>query len=194
LANLDQDLATAERLKHDSHIDYYLSSVPVSCTKDGIRIGDAHVEVLSLREPPSVTFPNVLRDLLAIDGNFILCSEFKRVSNEKAIATIRAAQNHFHWSQWVSDLPSILSMVLNRGKRENVIADKTALNDVEDLDKTLARIKNDGEYLGEFSVTVVLYGWGEDRKVRTAATDVVKTFGNLFRPSGDRGCLSRQKT
>jgi len=48
-------------------------------------------------------------------------------------------------------------MVLNRGKRENVIADKTALNDVEDLDKTLARIKNDGEYLGEFSFTAVIY-------------------------------------
>ena len=72
---------------------------------------------------------------------------------------MRAAQNHFHWSQWVSDLPSILSMVLNRGNRENVIADKSALNDVEDLDKTLARINNGGEYLGEFSFTVVLYGW-----------------------------------
>jgi type IV secretion system protein TrbE len=178
LANLDQDLAAAGRLKHDSHVDYYLSSVPVSCTSESMRIGDADIEVLSLREPPTATFPNVLRDLLATDGNFVLCSEFKRISNEKAIATIRAAQNHFHWSQWVSDLPSILSMVLNRGKRENVIADKTALNDVEDLDKTLARIKNDGEYLGEFSVTVVLYGWGDETKVRTAATDVVKIFGN----------------
>ncbi|MBV9498929.1 MAG: hypothetical protein JO138_06130 [Acidobacteriaceae bacterium] len=56
-----------------------------------------------------------------------------------------------------SNIPSIVSMVLNRGKRENVIADKTALNDVEDLDKTLARIKNDGEYLGEFSFTAVIY-------------------------------------
>jgi len=69
-------------------------------------------------------------------------------------------------------------MILNRGKRENVIADKIAVNDVEDLDKTLARIKNEGEYLGEFSVTVLLYRWGEDSKVRTAATDVVKVFGN----------------
>lgn len=178
LANLDQDLGAAERLKHDSHVDYYLSSVPLSCTSEGIHIGDAELQVLSLREPPATTFPNVLRNLLAIDGNFILCSEFKRVSNERAIATIRAAQNHFHWSQWVSDLPSILSMILNRGKRENVIADKTAVNDVDDLDKTLARIKTDGEYLGEFSVTVLLYGWGEDSKVRTAATDVVKVFGN----------------
>jgi type IV secretion system protein VirB4 len=178
LGNLDQDLAGAERLKYDSHVDHYVSTVPLACTIDGIRLGDAKLEVLSLRQPPVSTFPNVLRELLAIDANFILCSEFKRVSNEQAIATIRAAQSHFHWSQWVSDLSSILSMVLNRGKRENVIAHKSALNDVEDLDKTLARIKNDGEYLGEFSLTAILYGWGNQDKLTTAAADVVKIFGN----------------
>ena len=98
--------------------------------------------------------------------------------NDKAITTIRGAQNHFHWSQWVSDLPSILSMVLNRGKREDVIADKSALNDVEDLDNTLARIKNDGEYLGEFSLTVLLYGWNDSTTLKHAAADVIKIFGN----------------
>jgi hypothetical protein len=158
LGNLDQETAGAEGLKYDSHVDYYIPSLPLACASEGIRIGDAELEVLSLREPPVSTCPNVLRELLAIDANFILCTEFKRVVNDKAVTTIRTAQNHFHWSQWVCDLPSIVSMVLNRGQRKNVIADKSALNDVEDLDKTLARIKNDGEYLGEFSLTVVLYG------------------------------------
>jgi type IV secretion system protein TrbE len=110
--------------------------------------------------------------------NFIICSEFQRVLNDKAITTIRTAQNHFHWSQWVADIPSILSMILNRGNRQNVIADKSALNDVEDLDKTLARINNEGEYLGEFSLTLVLYGWSEKPRLQRAAADVVKIFGN----------------
>jgi len=178
LGNLDPEIAAAEGLKYDSHVDYYIPSLPLACTSDGIRIGEAKLEILSLKEPPASTFPNVLRDLLALEADFIVCSEFKRVVNDKAITTIRAAQNHFHWSQWVADLPSILSMVLNRGSRENVIADKSALNDVEDLDQTLARIKNDGEYLGEFSLTVVLYGWGDQAKLKTAAADVVKIFGN----------------
>jgi len=78
LANLDQDLGAAERLKHDSHVDYYLSSVPLSCTSEGIRIGDAELQVLSLREPPATTFPNVLRDLLAI----MATSFFARSSSE----------------------------------------------------------------------------------------------------------------
>lgn len=178
LVNLDPGIAGAERLKYDSHLDYFLPSLPLACTEDGLRIGDTAVEVLSLREPPSSTYPNMLRELFALEANFILCSEFKRVLNDSAIATIRAAQNHFHWSQWVADIPSIVSMVMNRGKRENVIADKSALNDVQDLDNTLARIKNDGEYLGEFSFTAVLYSPGDAAKLKAAAADVVKIFGN----------------
>ena len=178
LTNLDPEIAMAERLKHDSPVDYFLPSLPLTCTEDGIRIGNAAIEVLSLREPPTSTYPNALRELFALECNLILCTEFKRVLNETAITTVRAAQNHFHWSQWVSDIPSIISMVLNRGKRENVIADKSALNDVEDLDKTLARIKNDGESLGEFSFTAVLYGWSGQAKLKSAAADVIKIFGN----------------
>lgn len=178
LTNLDPSTAAAEQLKYDGHIDYYMASSILACTGDGIRIGQAQLEVLSLKEPPHSTFPNILRDLLALESNFILCSEFQRVLNEKAITTIRAAQNHFHWSQWVADIPSILSMIVNRGNRQNVIADKSALNDVEDLDKTLARINNEGEYLGEFSLTIVLYGWSDKARLQKAAADVIKIFGN----------------
>ncbi len=178
LTNLDPSVTSSERLKYDSHIDYYMASSALACTCEGIRIGQAQIEVLSLKEPPHNTFPNILRNLLALETNFILCSEFKRVLNDKAITIIRAAQNHFHWSQWVADIPSIISMVVNRGNRQNVIADKSALNDVEDLDKTLARINNEGEYLGEFSLTVVLYGWSDKARLQRAAADVTKIFGN----------------
>jgi type IV secretion/conjugal transfer VirB4 family ATPase len=178
LTNLDPEIAAAERLKHDGHIDYYMASSPLTCTHDGLSIGTAQLQVLSLKEPPHNTFPNVLRDLLGLQTNFILCSEFKRVLNEKAVTTIRAAQSHFHWSQWVADIPSIISMVVNRGNWQNVIADKSALNDVEDLDKALARINNGGEYLGEFSFTIVLYGWNAKASLQRAAADVVKIFGN----------------
>jgi type IV secretion system protein TrbE len=178
LVNLDPELAATERLTHDSHVDYFLPVTTLSCTDDGIRIGDAHLEVMSLREPPASTFPHVLRDFLKIEANFVLCSEFKRLPNEKAVAAIRDAQTHFHWSQWISDIPSVISMILNRGNRENVIADKSALNEVAELDATLARVNNDGEYLGEFSFTVVLYGWQGREALQKAATDAARIFGN----------------
>ncbi len=176
LVNLEPGVAAAERLKYDSHVDYFLPSLALACTEDGVRVGDTDLEVLSLREPPASTYPNLLRDLVALESDFILCSEFKRVLNDSAITTIRTAQNHFHWSQWVADIPSIVSMVLNRGKRENVIADKTALNDVEDLDKTLARIKNDGEYLGEFSFTAIIYTRGDSGKRQSPPRQILRSF------------------
>lgn len=187
LCNLDPQLASSENLKHDKHVDYYMAGAPLACTDGGIKLGEADVEVLSLREPPAHTFPNILRDLLALQTNFILCTEFKRVLNEKAVTTIRTAQNFFHYAQFVSDLPSILSMVANRGKMSEVIPDKSALNDKDELDQSVTRINNEGEYLGEFSFTVVLYGWGNKNRLQAAASDVVKIFGNhegsLFRES-----------
>lgn len=178
LVNLDPHIAAAESLKHDSHVDFFLPSVPVACTSEGIRIGASSVEVLSLKEPPASTFPNILRDLSKMEANFILCTEFKRVENGKAVIAIRDAQNHFHWSQWISDIPSLISLVLNRGNRAAVIEDKSALNEVADLDATLARVNTGGEYLGEFSFTAVLYGSSSKAALQKAATDAMKLFGN----------------
>jgi type IV secretory pathway VirB4 component len=178
LANLDPQVAASEQLKHDSHVDYYMASQAVSCATDGISVGKTPLEILSMKEPPSATFPNVFRELLSVDANFILCSEFKRVCQTAAVSTIRSAQNHWYWSQWVSDPAAIFSMVLHRGNRENVIADKSAVKDVEALDETLSRVNNGGEYLGEYSFTVVLYGGRDREQLESAAADVVKIFGH----------------
>jgi hypothetical protein len=61
-------------------------------------------------------------------------------------------------------------MILNCGKRENVSRIRRRSTTLRTLTRR-SRIKNDGEYLGEVLVTVVLYGWGKDSKVTTAATD-----------------------
>lgn len=176
LVNLDPELAGSERLKHDSHVDYYLPSAALQCTTKGLSVGDVELEVLSLKEPPGATFPNLLGDLLSIPSNFIVCSEFQRVLQDKAVSTVRAAQTHFHWSQWVADIPSILSMALHRGNRENVVADESATDDVKDLGETLKRL-NAGtgrEYLGQYSLTIVLFGAQGRGALKTAAADVQK--------------------
>jgi hypothetical protein len=180
LANLDPELAASERLKHDSHLDYYMPSAALQCTPKGLAIGNVELEVLSLKEPPGATFPNLLGELLSIESNFILCSEFQRVLQDKAVSTVRAAQTHFHWSQWVSDIPSIVSMAFNRGNRENVVADESATDDVKDLGETLKRL-NAGtgrEYLGQYSLTIVLFGSRGRVPLKTAAADVAKIVGN----------------
>jgi type IV secretion/conjugal transfer VirB4 family ATPase len=179
LVNLEPEIAAADLLKYDAHVDYFLPSVKVACTADGLRIGKANVEVLSLREPPS-TFPNVLRDLLKIQCNFILCSQFQRVSNEAANAAVRKAQSGWKGAATAADVWSLVIQGLARFglfDKTDVIEDKSALAEVDDLDEIAKRINNGGEYAGQFCFTAVLYGWHDRPRIQRAATDVVKTFG-----------------
>ena len=179
LINLDPEIAAADQLKYDEHVDRFLPSVKVACTTDGLLIGSANVEVLSLREPPD-TFPHVLRDLLSLQCSFILCTQFRRVSNEAAIAAVRKAQSGWKGAATAADVGSLVMQGLSRFglfDRTDVIEDKSALAEVDDLDEIMKRINNGGEYAGQFCFTAVLCSWQDRPRIRRAATDVIKTFG-----------------
>lgn len=116
--------------------------------------------------------------MLKIQANFILCSEFKRLANQAALAKARITQKHHYWSQWVSDVPALITIIINRGKRDEVIADKSAANDVAGTDEVITRINNGGEYMGEFSFTAVLYGWSGRDALQTGMTEAMRLFGD----------------
>ena len=177
LANLDKETAAAQTLRHDSHVDFYMTSSAAAPHREGLRVGHQNVEVLSLRETPSETFPNVFRELLKLECNFILVSEFRRLINDDAIAKIRSAQSHHYWNQWISDPMALLNLILSFGKKDDLVADESETDDVDELTQTLKRVKNGGEYLGEFSFTVLLFAEHNRAKLRTTAADVVKIFG-----------------
>jgi hypothetical protein len=44
-------IAKVEYLKFDGHVDYYMPSLLLACTRDGLRLGEARVEVLSPTSP-----------------------------------------------------------------------------------------------------------------------------------------------
>ncbi len=177
LANLDKEIATAQTLRHDSHVDFYMTSSATAPHREGLRVGHQNVEVLSLRETPSETFPDVFRDLLKLECNFILVSEFRRLINDDAITKIRSSQSHHYWNQWISDPMALLNLILSFGKKDDLVADESETDDVDELTQTLKRVKNGGEYLGEFSFTVVLFAEHNRAKLQTTAADVVKIFG-----------------
>jgi type IV secretion system protein VirB4 len=177
LANLDKETAAAQTLRHDSHVDFYMTSSATAPHREGLRVGHQNVEVLSLRETPSETFPNVFRDLLKLECNFILVSEFRRLINDDAITKIRSSQSHHYWNQWISDPMALLNLILSFGKKDDLVADESETDDVDELTQTLKRVKNGGEYLGEFSFTVVLFAEHNRAKLQTTAADVVKIFG-----------------
>jgi len=195
LANLDRHEANAQTLRHDSHVDFYMTSSAAAPHREGLRVGQQNVEVLSLRDTPSETFPNLFRELLKLECNFILATEFRRLMNDDSIAKIRSAQSHHYWNQWISDPMALLNLILSFGKKDDLVADESETDDVAELTQTLKRVKNGGEYLGEFSFTVVLFGECNRAKLRTTAADVVKIFSpycDLIRESYNalNACLS----
>jgi type IV secretion/conjugal transfer VirB4 family ATPase len=179
LVNLDPEIAAAEGLRHDAHVDYFLPSVKITNSTEGLRIGSADAALLSLKDPPN-TFPNVLRDLLRIECNFVLCHQFRRVSSETAIAAVRKAQSGWKGAATAADAWSVVIQGLARFgmfDRKDIIEDKSALAEVDDLDEITRRINNGGEYAGQFCFTALLYGWNDRARIQRAATDVMKTFG-----------------
>lgn len=184
LANLDQPLAEAENLKYDNYLDHRVGSAMVACSWDGISVDLKHVEVLTLREPPRGTFPGLLREFLALDGNFILTSEYRREPNEKAIGAINAAQNHFKvistLKSWAAILAIAISKLFGSTEREakaDIVPDASCLANIEELKENVTRVNNESDYLGQFSLTLVLHS--PDRaKLQGSVADAQKLIGN----------------
>ena len=160
-------------------MDYFLPSQKIACTEGGLQIGKAHVEMLSLREPPN-TMPNVLRTLLKIECNFVLCSQFRRIGNDQVIAAVRKAQRGWKGAATAADAWSLVVHALARfgvTEKKDIVEDKSALTEVDQLDEVTKRINNQGEYAGEFAFTCLLYGWSDRSRIERAATDVITAFG-----------------
>src|SRR6185437_1306852 len=177
LANPDPAAAMAETLNYDNHLDYWMTSGALACTKDGIRINREHLDVLALRKAPKQTKPLLLREFLALEANFILCSEFKREPNEKAVEEVNTAQQHFHHMQWLKNLPSLVVMAMSKGKKDDIVADESATEAVKELKQTVVRINTHGEYMGRYSLTLVLHSQ-DKAKLQAASAEASKIMGN----------------
>ncbi|HYI92083.1 MAG TPA: hypothetical protein VEX68_00935, partial [Bryobacteraceae bacterium] len=60
------------------HLDQHLSQSGIECWPRHLKKDQYFIKMLSLVDPPSRTFPHLLRGLLAVPCNMIVCSEWKR--------------------------------------------------------------------------------------------------------------------
>ena len=177
LTNLDQRVASSFRLKHDKYVDFFLASSPFRCGEQGLEIGAIKTRIFTLKEPPTATFPTILYDLARINANCLVCLEWKRIPNDKAIARIQWFQRWYKSAAIINSVSGLLSVIINRGKTDNIIQDDSKLSEVDDLSETLKAINNRGEALGEYSLTVVLYGKGNPAQLELAASDLETKIG-----------------
>lgn len=184
LANLDRRAAESEHLKYDNYLDHRMGSSMVACSWDGISVDLNHVEVLTLREPPRNTFPAILREFLLLEANFVLATEYSRDPNEKAISAIDTAENHFKVISSLKNWAAIAGIAISkifgsteREAKEDIVPDAACLANIDELKSSVVRLNNEGDYLGQFSLTLVLHS--PDRvRLQGSVADAQKIVGN----------------
>ena len=159
------------RLKFDLFLDQQLAGSPLECHREHLRLNDHHVKVLSVTEPPAQTFAHMLRGLLELPSNSIVVSEWKRAGNSTIRKLIRGKRRHFHNSKtslanYLHDSPpSERSLLIDD-------ADEALVNE---LGLSLRELEVNGNYFGEWSMTVVLYDLDRAKLDRSVA-ECVKVF------------------
>ena len=159
-------------LKYDTHLDYQACCSVLECHRDHLILGDAHVQVLTIKEPPSKTFAHMLPALQEIPSQYVITSEWKSVDNTRARHVLQMKRHHFH-----NIKVSVLPYLANSGSTgQAALVDDSATALVNELGHVLEEIEVSGTQFGEFSFTIVLYDHDPARLRRSVAA-CFKVFG-----------------
>lgn len=171
LLNYSPHKAETVGLNYDQFLDFQACDSLLECHRDHLRLDNYFVQALTLKEPPAHTFAHLFRALQEIPANFIIASEWKRENNGNIRQIIQSKRRHFHntktgLSAQVSSTPA---------GPGDVLVDDAAVANVSDLGACLRELEVQGNYFGQFSMTVVLYD-EEPSKLRRSVAEVSKVF------------------
>ena len=178
LVNYSPSVVEAARLRHDTHLDYFVSDSAVECHRDHLLIGDRMVKVLSMKEPPSQTFASVLRDLYEIPGEFLACLEWQRIPSDRMRRDIHRRRRHFF-----NKRVSLVNYVSPDTRADEMLVDDSADTVVRQLGNALTELEVNGHFFGQCSLTLVLHGTN-GRALQHQAAEAMKAMavhdGSLF--------------
>ena len=161
------------RLKHDTFLDYYLCESHLECHRGFLRVDDFYVKVLTLKEPSTHSFPLIFKRLLEVDGNYFICTEWKKEEPGKSRSLIHSRRRHFHNTK--RSVTSYVTASDQPQRNEDILIDESKEAQVRDLGEALKELEIKGNYFGQYSLTVVLF----DRdlsKVETSSAEFYKHF------------------
>jgi type IV secretion system protein TrbE len=170
----------AGRPRSTQFLDYQVVNSDIEAERDHLRIGDHIVRVLTMKEAITETRPLVLDALLKIPGNFQVITEWTPISADKARKEVNKRRRHFNVSK-----TGFVSQMGNDASKTNprdVLVDESKQADIENLGDCL-RVLGEGQSLGDFSLTIVLYGHSEadlERLVGEFTGVFTNADGNLF--------------
>ncbi len=161
-------------------LDYQVVNSNLEAERDHLRVGDHVVRVLTMKEAITETRPLVLDALLKIPTNFYVVTEWTPLAMDKARKEVNKRRRHFNMSK-----TGFVSQIGNDASKTNprdVLVDESKQADIENLGDCL-RALGDGQSLGDFSLTIVLYGRSKtelDQLVGEFTGVFTNSDGNLF--------------
>src|SRR6202167_4715339 len=179
LLNYD-DWRVAGRPQSTQFLDYQVVNSDIEAERDHLRVGNHVVRVLTMKEAITETRPLVLDVLLKIPANFYVVTEWTPLPADKARKEVNKRRRHFNMSK-----TGFVSQMGNDATKTNprdVLVDESKQADIEDLGDCL-RALGDGQSLGDFSLTIVLYGRSKSDLEQLGAEFTglfTKADGNLF--------------
>ena len=179
LLNYD-DWRVAGKPKSTQFLDYQVVNSDVEAERDHLRVGDHFLRVLTMKEAITETRPLVLNALLKIPANFYVVTEWAPLATDKARKEVNKRRRHFNMSKtgFVSQMSSDPAQTNPR----DVLVDESKQADIENLGDCL-RALGDGQSLGDFSLTIVLYSQSQaelDPLVAQFTGVFTNADGNLF--------------
>ena len=172
LLNPDRKKADAVRLQRNRHVDFQAVDSELQCNRNHLRLGEAFVKVLTLKEPPAHSFAHILREMTEVSTDLVVVSEWRPWESSRAIAEIRSKRRHFH------NTKVGLSTQIGKERpheREMLFDDsKEAL--AADIGRCLEDIEMRGTQIGEWSQTFVVQGPTLE-SVETASAEVMRIVG-----------------
>src|SRR5271154_5278400 len=154
LLNYD-DWRIAGKPQTTQFLDYQAVNSDIEAERDHLRVGDHVVRVLTLKEAITETRPLALDALLKIPANFYVVTEWTPLPADKARKEVNKRRRRFNMSK-----TGFVSQMGNDATKTNprdVLVDESKQADIENLGDCL-RALGDGQSLGDFSLTIVLYG------------------------------------
>ena len=171
MLNFHPDKLDLAKLKYDTFLDYYLPESSVECHRGHLRVDDYYVRVLTLKEPSAQSFPLIFKRLLEVEANYYVVTEWKKEDSGKMRRVIQTKRRHFHNTK-----RSFVSQVnMNDAAPQDVLLDDSKESQVRELGEGIKEIELQGNYFGQFSLTVVIYDL-DLAKVERACADFYKVF------------------
>jgi type IV secretion system protein VirB4 len=161
-------------------LDYQVVNSNIEAERDHLRVGDHIVRVLTMKEAITETRPLALDALLKIPASFYVVTEWTPLSADRARKEVNKRRRHFNMSK-----TGFISQMGNDPSKTNprdVLVDESKQADIENLGDCL-RALGDGQSLGDFSLTIVVYAPTKletDQLIGEFVSVFTNADGNLF--------------